>query len=154
MKNLFRHSFAMLCVLLLASVSIGGPVRASNSSTEEFIRFLEDAWVNAIVHKDINVLNHVIADDFGGLSPNGYAYTKEEAISDLQSGSYVVESMALDNVKVRVYGDTALVTLYQNEKSKFGDEDRSGRYAFTDVWVKRDGVWQAVASQGTTVTMP
>ena len=144
----------MLCVLLLASISIGGPVRATNSSTEEFIRFLEDAWVNAIVHKDTNVLNHVIADDFGGLSPNGFAYTKQEAISDVQSGSYVVDSMVLENVKVRVYGDTALVTFYQNEKSKFGDEDRSGRYAFTDVWVKRDGVWQAVASQGTPVILP
>jgi len=154
MKNLFRPSIVMLCVLLLASISIGGPVRATNSSTEEFVRFMEDAWVNAIVHKDINVLNHVIADDFGGLSPNGFAYTKQEAISDVQSGSYVVESMVLDNVKVRVYGDTALVTFYQNEKSKFGDEDRSGRYAFTDVWVKRDGVWQAVASQGTPVILP
>ena len=154
MKNLFRPSIVMLCVLLLASISIGGPVRATNSSTEEFVRFMEDAWVNAIVHKDINVLNHVIADDFGGLSPNGYAYTKEEAISDVQSGSYVVDSMVLENVKVRVYGDTALVTFYQNEKSKFGDEDRSGRYAFTDVWVKRDGVWQAVASQGTPVILP
>ena len=154
MKHLFRSSFVMLCVFLLASVSLAGPVRATNSSTEEFISFLEDAWVNAIVHKDINVLNHVIADDFGGLSPNGYAYTKDEAISDLQSGSYVVESMTLDNVKVRVYGDTALVTFYQNEKSKFGDEDRSGRYAFTDVWVKRDGLWKAVASQGTPVIFP
>jgi len=154
MKNLFRPSIVMLCVLLLASISIGGPVRATNSSTEEFVRFMEDAWVNAIVHKDINVLNHVIADDFGGLSPNGFAYTKQEAISDVQSGSYVVDSMVLENVKVRVYGDTALVTFYQNEKSKFGDEDRSGRYAFTDVWVKRDGVWQAVASQGTPVILP
>jgi ketosteroid isomerase-like protein len=153
-KNVFRSSFILLCVLLAASISIGGPVRTSNSSTEEFVSFLEDAWVNAILTKDFNVLNHVMADDFTGISPNGYPYTKQEAIADLQSGSYVVKSMALDQVKVRIFGDTALVTYYQNEKSKYGQEDCSGRYAFTDVWAKRDGSWQAVASQGTPVSLP
>ena len=62
--------------------------------------------------------------------------------------------MVLDDVKVRVFGDVALVTFYQNEKSKFGNEDCSGRYAFTDVWVKRDGTWKAVASQGTPEILP
>jgi hypothetical protein len=154
MKALTRTLSVTLCILLLASVSISGPVRTTDSATEEFVNFLEDAWVYAIVHKNFNVLNHIIADDFVGTSPNGFRYTKQEAISDLQSGSYVVRSMVLDNVKVRVFGDTAVVTLYQNEHSKFGDEDSSGRYAFTDVWVKRDGAWQAVASQGTPVILP
>ena len=149
MKSLFRPSFVILCVVLLAATLLGGPVRDTNSGDEESIKFLEEAWVNAILHKDIKPLNYVMADDFVGISPNGFRYTKEEAITDLESGSYVVESMVLDSVKVRVFGDMALVTFYQNEKSKFGDEDCSGRYAFTDVWVKRDGIWKAVASQGT-----
>jgi hypothetical protein len=72
-----------------------------------------------------------MADDFVGMSPNGFQYTKDEAITDLQSGSYAVQSMVLDDVKVRVFGDVALVTFYQNEKRKFGNEDCSGRYAFT-----------------------
>jgi ketosteroid isomerase-like protein len=154
MKNLFRPLFVMVCVLLVVSLSAGGPVRATNSSSEESIKFLEDAWVNAIVHRDVNALNYIMADDFAGISPNGYPYTKEEAITDVRSGSYVVKSMALDDVKVRLYGDIALVTFYQNEKSKFGDEDHSGRYSFTDVWVKRDGTWKAIASQGTPVVLP
>jgi len=154
MKNLFRPSFVVVCVLLLATISLGGPVRTTNSSTEEFINFLEDAWVNAILEKDFNVLNQVIADDFNGISPNGYPYTKGEAISDLKSGAYVVNTMALDHMKVRVFGDTALATYYQNENSKFGEENCSGRYAFTDVWAKRNGNWQVVSSQGTPVIAP
>jgi hypothetical protein len=154
MKNLIRPSIVMLLVLVLVLVAVARPVRATNSSTEEFIRFLEDAWVNAIVQKDFNVLNHVVADDFAGISPNGYPYTKAEAISDLRSGSYVVRNMALDHVNVRVFEDMAIVTCYQSETSKFGDQDSSGRYAFTDVWVKRNGTWQAVSSQGTPVVLP
>jgi hypothetical protein len=154
MKNLFRPSIAVLVVLALVLVAVARPVRATNSSTEEFIRFLEDAWVNAIVQKNFNVLNHVLADDFAGISPNGYPFTKAEAIADLQSGAYVVRSMALDNVKVRVFDDMAIVTCYQKETSTFGDQNSSGRYAFTDVWVKRNGTWQAVSSQGTPVVLP
>lgn len=154
MKNLTRILALALCGILLAAVSFSGQVRATKSADEEFVKFLEDAWVNAIVHKNINVLNHVIADDFIGTSPNGFRYTKQEAISDLQSGAYVVADMALDKVNVRVFGDTAIVTLYQTEKSRYGSENLSGRYAFTDVWLRRDGVWQAVASQGTPVVWP
>jgi len=154
MKNLFRPSIVLLSVVLLASFAIGGPMKARNSSDEEFVGFLENAWVNAIVQKDFNVLERVIADDFTGVSPNGQRYTKKEAIADLKGGFYKVESMTVDNLDVRIYGDMALVTFYQNEKSAFADEDSSGRYAFTDVWLRRDGEWRAVASQGTAVIYP
>ncbi|HLH31430.1 MAG TPA: nuclear transport factor 2 family protein [Terriglobia bacterium] len=154
MKKLFRPSIVLLSVVLLASFAIGGPVKNTISSEEEFVGFLETAWVNAIVQKDFNVLERVIADDFTGVSPNGQRYTKKEAIADLKGGFYRVESMKLDNLDVRIYGDMALVTFYQDEKSAFGDEDSSGRFAFTDVWLRRNGEWRAVASQGTAVIYP
>jgi ketosteroid isomerase-like protein len=154
MKNLIRPVFVILSILLLVTVSSARSVPAINSSDAEFVNFLEDAWVNAIVHKDVDVLNRVMADDFNGVSPNGQRYTKAEAIADVQSGFYKVDNMELQNVDVRVFGDTALVTFYQNEKSRFENEDTSGRYAFTDVWVKRDGVWEVVSSHGTPVALP
>jgi hypothetical protein len=124
------------------------------STDAQFIGFLEEAWVNAIVTKNVNVLHRVMADDFNGVSPSGESYTKQDAIADVQSGFYAVESMTIDNLKVRVFDNVAIVTYYQNEKSKLGDEDCSGRYFFTDVWVNRNDDWQAVSSQGTPVTLP
>jgi ketosteroid isomerase-like protein len=164
MKSALRPFFAVLSILLLASVSIGSPGQEPlyglasfgvfQWGVEDLIGQLEQDWVTAIVHKDTDMLNRIMADDFTGVSPNGQRYTKFEAIADIGSGRYVVESMNLRNINVRVFGDTAIVTLYQNEKSKFGDEDCSGQYAFTDVWLFRDGLWQAVASQGTALSLP
>jgi ketosteroid isomerase-like protein len=154
MKNLTRLLIVIVCVLLLMPVSAVRPVQAANTADTEFVKFLEDAWVNAIVNKNFDVLNLVIANDFVGVSPNGQQYNKDEAIADLKTGVYSVQSMKLDNVNVRIFGDTALVMFYQQEKSKFLDEDCSGRYAFTDVWVKRGGAWQVVASHGVLVTLP
>jgi ketosteroid isomerase-like protein len=164
MKSALRPFFAVICILLLASVSIGSPRQEPpyglasfgvyEWGVEDLIGQLEQDWVTAIVYKDTDMLNRLMADDFIAISPNGQRYTKPEAIGDIKSGRYVVESMKLRNLNVRVFGDMAIVTVYQNEKSKFGDEDCSGQYAFTDVWLFRDGVWQAVASQGTPLSLP
>jgi ketosteroid isomerase-like protein len=153
MKIPVRPLFVIVSVLLLLSVS-ARPVRASASTDAEFIGFLEEAWVDAIVQKNVSVLDRVMAEDFSGMSPNGQRYTKQEAIADVHSGSYAVESMKLDNLKVRIVGDTAIVTYYQNEESKYGNEDCSGRYVFTDVWVNRNDDWQVIASHGTAVVLP
>jgi ketosteroid isomerase-like protein len=125
-------------------------VRASIDA--EFIGFLEEAWVNAILQKDVGVLDRVMADDFTGVSPNGEPYTKPEAIADIRSGFYVVAQMDLENLKVHVLGDFAIVTYYQNETSTLGKEDR--RYIFTDVWVNRNDDWRVVSSNGTPVELP
>ena len=63
------------------------------------------------------------------------------------AGSLVVrELFHLDDLKVRVYGDTAIVFGLETEKSTIHGKDMSGQHRFTDVFVKRDGRWQAVAS--------
>jgi hypothetical protein len=60
----------------------------------------------------------------------------------------VAESLNLEDIKVNIFGDTAVVSLFQVEKSKYDSFDCSGRYGYNDVWVKRDGRWQAVSSYG------
>ena len=54
-------------------------------------------------------------------------------------------------MKVRVFGTMAIVTGSDDEKSSRMGMDTSGHYVWTDVFVNRDGRWQAVASQGTMV---
>ena len=56
--------------------------------------------------------------------------------------------MVLDEISVNVYGDVAVAFTSQKESSKYGSTDTSGHYHFTDVWVKKRGAWQVVASHG------
>jgi ketosteroid isomerase-like protein len=109
----------------------------------------ERDWVSAITRKDAATLDRLLADDFVGTSPTAHTYTRTNAIDDLKSGKYVVESMMLDDVSVNVYGNAAVSFTSQEEKSRYAGADTSGHYHFTDVWVKKDGRWQAVASHGT-----
>jgi ketosteroid isomerase-like protein len=110
---------------------------------------LEREWVDAIVKKDVAALDRLLASDFSGTSSTAHNYTKVMAIRELKSDKYVVSSMTLDEISVNPYGDVAVAFTSQEEKSRYGGKDTSGHYHFTDVWVKKDGRWQAVASHGT-----
>jgi ketosteroid isomerase-like protein len=130
-----------------ASAAIAGP-EDSNKSVEATITELERAWAAAIVNRDTATLERLLAKEFNGTSPNAHTYSREMAIGDLKSGVYVVDKMDLDEISVNVFGNTAVAFTSQEEKSRYGNEDFSGHYHYTDMWVKRGGRWQVVASHG------
>jgi ketosteroid isomerase-like protein len=119
-----------------------------NKSVEDTIAQLERTWVTAIVNKDIVTIDRLLANDFKGTSPTAHTYSKRMAIADLNSGTYSVTKMDLDEISVAVYGNTAVAFTTQEEKSTYDGKDFSGYYYFTDVWVKNNGRWQVVASHG------
>jgi ketosteroid isomerase-like protein len=130
-----------------ASSAVAGP-RDSNQSVEATITQLERNWAAAIVNKDTATLERLLAKEFNGTSPNANMYSREMAIADLKNGVYVVTKMKLDEISVNVFGNTAVVFTSQEEQSRYGNEDFSGFYQYTDTWVKRNGRWQVVASHG------
>jgi ketosteroid isomerase-like protein len=123
-------------------------VAAPAADAEATINGLEEQWVAAILAKDTQAIERLLADDFVGTT-NDRRYVKREALDDVRDGTH--EMLTLDDVQVRIYGDTAVVDVDQTEKSRHGDEDFSGSYLFTNVWIKRNGEWKAVASHGSRV---
>jgi ketosteroid isomerase-like protein len=109
---------------------------------------LERDWVAAILKKDVDTLNRLLSDDFVGTAPSGGNFSKTQAIEDLKSGAYSIQSMEMDEVSANIYGNTAVAFTSQEEKSTYAGKNNSGHYHFTNVWIKRDGNWQVVASHG------
>ena len=107
---------------------------------------IEHDWADALVKGDVTTWSRCVADDWIGTTPEGNMVAKTGAYADLKAGLVVRELFHLDDLKVRVYGDTAIVFGLETEKSTIHGKDMSGQYRFTDVFVKRDGRWQAVAS--------
>jgi ketosteroid isomerase-like protein len=144
---------AVACAREEAPAPVPEPAAAIVATTGEHVQGvisdLEREWVAAIVKKDGAVLERLLAEDFAGTSPSAHLYTKKMAIDDLREATYVVDSMELDEISVNVYGDTAVAFASQNETSRYGGKDTSGHYHYTNVWVKKNGQWQAVSSHGT-----
>ena len=136
------------------STPVMSAVASSTDDVEGTITHLERDWAAAIVNKDLAALDRLLADDFNGTSPTAHTFPKTTAIEDLKSGKYAVYTMELDEISVNIYGDAAVSFTSQEEKSTYAGKNTSGHYHFTDVWIKKDGRWQVVASHGSRFNEP
>ncbi len=120
---------------------------ASTENVEQALMQIERDWTDALMKHDAGALGRIIADDWSATTWDGQTFDKAKAIADLPSGT--TESVTLDPMKVRVFGDVGIVQGGDTEKSTYKGKDSSGHYLWTDVFVKRNGQWQPVASQTT-----
>jgi ketosteroid isomerase-like protein len=124
--------------------------RSQDSSAVELaIIQLEKDWVQAALKKDAGAMDRIVADDWIGIAFDGTTLTKAVVLNDLKSGTTVSHTIELGPLKVRVYGDTAIVNGSSTEKSTWQGKDTSGHYMLVDVFVNRNGRWQVVSSQVT-----
>jgi Domain of unknown function (DUF4440) len=85
------------------------------------------------------------------LAFDGAKTTKKEFLNDVKSGTNKVESVEFGPMDVKVIGTVAVVQGSDTEKSSNKGKDTSGKWAWMDVFVNRDGKWQAVRSQSAMV---
>ena len=141
----------LLIAGLVAAVvlPVFGQVKADSSSVEQSLLQMERDWAQTGVKKDIAGADKIMADDWVAIGFDGKTVTKAEVLADMKSGASTAQSVELGPMKVRIFGNTAVVTGSDTEKSTYKGKDSSGKYVWTDVWVMRKGHWQAAASQST-----
>ena len=128
------------------SVSPGGQPKAGQE-----LQTLEQAWADAVKHQDIGKIDRMQAEEYEFTDPAGQVWTKARELGTIKSGDLTIDSFEVSDVKVRLYENTAVVTLHIVWHDQFRGNDISGPQRMTDVFVKRDGRWQCVASQATRI---
>lgn len=142
-----------IVILMLASVAPRSWAQALGPAEQELIA-LENDWSQAAVKRDGAALQRFYADDYIFTDQNGVVSNKTREILNITTGIFQLTSYKFEDVKVRVYGDVAVVTGRNTIRGTWEDvkRDISGPYRFTDVFVRRNGRWQCVASQSSPVT--
>jgi len=139
------------CALLLSvpagSQSAPAATEVSESQDVKMLKQLEHDWLDSYREGNADKMSKILADDFIGRWGDGSTQTKVEQLKAIRTGEEKHSSNHLDECNVRVYGDTAVVTGLQSEQSVLEGRDGSGTYSYTDVFVKRGGRWQIVASE-------
>src|SRR5208337_365297 len=109
------------------------PCLAVAQSVEEQLKKLENQWAEATIKKDFAVLDRVLSNDYTDAGePDGSVLTKAQFIASLKSGEFVLTSYAYSDLKVRVYGNAAVVTGLQKLAQTYKGMDSSGTFRFTD----------------------
>src|SRR3954454_17334685 len=131
-----KHLFAIAVLVLAAS---GWAVGDTASDERELTQLVNDLNA-AIVKPDIAFLERVLAKDYVYCRPHGNVETRAQYLEDRKSGSVDFDSLVADEIKVRSYGDTAIVTYRSKPKEKKdGAIDEQRRW--TRVFVRKDGRW-------------
>jgi uncharacterized protein (TIGR02246 family) len=108
----------------------------------------------AVVKADVAVLERVLHEDYVHHRPRGTVENRAQYLENRKARRVHFESLVADEIQVRVYGDTALVTGRSTAKGKdqHGKMDEQRRW--TRVLVRRDGRWQFVHFHGTPIPKP
>ena len=143
-----------VCVpgLPMPAHAISVPLLHREDRLHKEIENLESQWRTALVQNDVATINRLLADDYLGINPNGTLETKADALAQRRAGTTKISSIDPINMKVRVYGDTAVVTSQVNVEGHEGDRDISGRYHYTRVYSRRDGEWKVVSFEQSRIT--
>lgn len=175
-----RRSALVLFVILLAVILTGCQPATSETNRnavatatpakekvdpvaiEAEILKLEREWMDAPKTKNGDAVRRVVADDAVLVYPDGTVATKADELRTVESGDVTSDSFEMVDPKVTVIdADAAYIAGRSTIKNgKYRDPntkktiDISGEYRFLDVYAKRDGKWQVIASQATKVLTP
>ena len=130
----------------------GTPPQSGGQDAEQEIIKLEETANNASLKKDRATLEQLLADDLISLNSNGTMTNKAEEIALTEQANFWTDAK-LSNVKIRVYGNTAVLTgtltLTGTLKGYV-----AGPRLITAVWVRRNGRWQTVSEHASLTAKP
>ncbi len=145
----------------LADYQPGGkPATAAKAtgaaSSEQELLKLDREWLDAYEKADTAAIARIEADDYTITYADGKLLTKAQDIELVKKSDPTGASLKLssEETKVRVYENTAIVTGIVIQKMMQAGKEVTTRERFTDVWAKRKGRWQAVATALTTIPQP
>jgi ketosteroid isomerase-like protein len=119
---------------------------------EEELLKLENEFARAVASNDADALDRLLADDWIIVEPDGAMIDKARFLGVIRSGALSHESMESTEPRIRVYGNTALVTGLTTSKGKFMGQDFTSCERATDIFVKQSDRWQCVFTQLTRFT--
>ena len=129
------------------------PTGQQTVELEQHLRQLNDEWVKAIMRGDGETLSRIMADDFFFTYPLE-GDDKAQFIADVTSGDLKIEHIRREQVNVRVFGSTAVLSARDSATWLYHGHPLSGQYRVILIYSKRNGQWQLCAVQACPMAQP
>jgi ketosteroid isomerase-like protein len=135
---------------LLVGLANDQSIMGDHSQEEQALMKIQRDWAEARIKGNTSYTRRLETEDCTIVWPDGSIVNKR---ADLQSITDIVFSeFKIQNLQVRLYGDTGIVVGEGTIKAQKGKQDLlSGKFVWTDTFVKQGGEWKVVASQITSV---
>lgn len=151
----------LLLVLCIGAKGQATAGESGNGKAEQELMQLERDWSAAYLKHDTAMIKRILSDDYVGIDGRGIITTKAEELEEAEepkpgaaSPPFVVLDESVTDMKVRVYGEVAVVNGRIIEKIRSNEKEVEIQYRRTTVWVKQLGRWQCVSFHGSRIIEP
>jgi ketosteroid isomerase-like protein len=134
------------CCLLMILSAAAQTSKASSSADAAKLVALERLWNQAQVIRDSAAVASMIGDKFVNTEWDGEVTDRGKFLADFADPKFQPTIMSIDDVKVEMYGATAIVVGNYHTKGTYGGKPYEHFGRFTDTWLFEDGKWLCVAS--------
>jgi ketosteroid isomerase-like protein len=136
----------VLSLCLVSGLATPLAAQDKDKSDAAYIRSMELKWTESYKHRQVDILASLLAEDFVITIEDGSTYGKTGYISHSAEPGVHVEVAEMTDLKVRMHGNTAVVTGAYHERGNTNGKRYEYRDRFTDVWMKTGSKWEVVAS--------
>ena len=151
MKHLFTVIFAAITITAMTTAQ-----QQSIKTPQEEIIDMEKSFAASIKSQDTSETKKFLSDTYflaiGVQGTTLQIIPRERWLLALKD--YVTESFSIDDIKVNVYGNTAVALLMYSQKATVRGQDRSAQFMLTDIWVKGVQGWMIAERHSSRPEMP
>jgi len=140
MKRLPAFTLGILAI-------IGMTEARSSVDDEKAVAALDTEYQAAVKNNDVPTMDRILADDFVLVTGLGKTHSKRDLLEEARSKGMQYERQEDSQRKVRVWGDTAVVTALLWAKGTEDGKPFDYKLWFSDVYLKTEKGWRYVFAQ-------
>jgi ketosteroid isomerase-like protein len=156
-----RIRFGSLLLAFLAATAFSlsaqgnGPHPKRNDQWKHQVEKLEGVWRTAQLNADVDAMDKLLSDDYVGITMSGQVVTKIQQLDRMRNRTLVLTKMALDDVKVKLIGTTAIVTSRAEVEGMEEGMPMHGNFRYTRVYTRLpSGTWKITNFEATRIGPP
>jgi ketosteroid isomerase-like protein len=131
--------------VLIAAAMVGQTSTNDTADDNKVLSRLEESWNEAHLRGDADALRKLWGKDLVVTVPNMPAFSREQSLAVWKSGKFKLERYETSDVRIRLYGDAAVVTGRLQRTRRMGDRKTDDDWLFTKTYVRSKDGWQVVA---------
>jgi ketosteroid isomerase-like protein len=150
-RPLQAGTLLLLCLLFSPGLSLA-LVPTHSPRLRREIEHLEEQYRHAMLTSNIVTMDQMLASDYVGIEPDGMIESKNQTLAMWRDHIMRFQALALSDLHVRIYGDTAVVTSKARVRGRGPRGNMDGEYRYTRVYHRKAGQWQIVSFEANRIT--
>jgi hypothetical protein len=144
-------TLAVLLATVVGSGSLAVAAVAQTASDEQLLKDIEQRLARAWTQHDRAVIDSILAPEWTVTQADGTILNRGTVLGAFFD-AVEFDSNVIDDVTVALFGETAVVRGRTVANARMNGVPATARIRFTDVFIKRNGRWQVVASHASSLT--